>query len=54
MRGVLDGFGLVALLIGLGFALARLGVVGEDGQELLSRLVFYVAAPALLVSLWLR
>jgi predicted permease len=38
----------VFLVIGLGFALRRLGVIGDDTNAALSRLVFYVAAPALL------
>jgi len=50
MGGVVDGFATLGLVIGLGFALAHFGVLGEDAQLLLSRLAFFVASPALLVT----
>lgn len=48
MHGVLEGFGVIAVVIGLGYVLARFGVLGAATQETLARLVFYVGAPALL------
>jgi predicted permease len=39
----------VFLVIGLGFGLRRLGVIRDEANAALSRLVFYVAAPALLL-----
>lgn len=50
MGGVVDGFATLGLVIGLGFALAHWGVLGEDAQLVLSRLAFFVASPALLVT----
>ena len=48
MQGVLTGFVTLGAIIGLGFLLAHLGVLRSDSQLLLSRLVFFVATPALL------
>jgi predicted permease len=48
LQGVLAGFVTLGAIIALGFLLAHLGVLGADSQLLLSRLVFFVATPALL------
>jgi malonate transporter and related proteins len=48
LQGVLAGFVTLGAIIGLGFLLAQLGVLRSDSQLLLSRLVFFVATPALL------
>ena len=48
MQGVLEGFGVIAVVIALGYVLARVGVLGGSSQEVLARLVFFVGAPALL------
>ena len=48
MQGVLAGFAALGAIIGLGFLLAHLGVLRSDSQLLLTRLVFFVATPALL------
>ena len=48
MQGVLAGFAAIGAIIGLGFLLAQLGVLSSDSQLLLTRLVFFVATPALL------
>jgi len=45
---VLAGFAAIGAVIGLGFLLAHLGVLRLDSQLLLTRLVFFVATPALL------
>jgi len=45
---VLAGFATLGAIIALGFLLAHFGVLGADSQELLTRLVFFVATPALL------
>lgn len=50
MVGVFDGFATIAILIGLGILLAQLGIVDAAGQRTLSMLAFYVASPALLVT----
>ncbi|WGW10751.1 AEC family transporter [Saxibacter everestensis] len=48
MLGVLEGFSVIALIIVVGVVLGRTGVLGASGQKVLSRIVFYVATPALL------
>ena len=48
MQGVLAGFVTLGAIIALWFLLAHLGVLGAESQLLLSRLVFFVATPALL------
>ena len=48
MQGVLAGFAAIGAIIGLGILLAHVGVLGADSQLLLTRLVFFVATPALL------
>ena len=48
MSGVLGGFAALAAVIALGWVVGRLGVLGAAGEGVLSRLAFYVAAPALL------
>jgi predicted permease len=48
VEGVLAGFATLGAIIALGFLLAHFGVLGSDSQELLTRLVFFVATPALL------
>lgn len=48
MSGVLEGFTVIFVVIALGYLLAHFKVLGEHGQFVLSRLVFFVATPALL------
>ncbi|MFZ2528635.1 MAG: AEC family transporter [Rhodococcus sp. (in: high G+C Gram-positive bacteria)] len=48
MSGVVSGFAVIFVIIGIGFVLGRTGTLGPDGQIVLSRLVFFVATPALL------
>lgn len=50
MGGVLLGFSTIAAVIGLGALLAHRGVVDVSAQVLLSRLAFFVATPALMVT----
>ena len=50
MSGVLEGFGVIAVVIAVGFVVAHLGIIGADSQLMLSRLVFFVASPALLFT----
>jgi malonate transporter and related proteins len=51
VQGVLEGFATIGAVIALGFALAHYRVLGPETQVLLSRLVFFVATPALLFRL---
>ncbi|MEP7194182.1 MAG: AEC family transporter [Actinomycetota bacterium] len=48
MQGVLAGFATLGAIIALGFLLAQFGVLGSDSQQMLTRLAFFVATPALL------
>ena len=48
MIGVLEGFFVIAVIIFVGFGLGRAGILGPNAQQVLSRLVFFVATPALL------
>jgi malonate transporter and related proteins len=50
VTGVFDGFAVIALVIGLGVVLAHLRIVDAAGQQTLSTLAFYVASPALLIT----
>ncbi|QIM22720.1 AEC family transporter [Phycicoccus sp. HDW14] len=50
MQGVLLGFVTIAAVIGLGALVAHLGVVGIEAQMVLSKVAFFVASPALLVT----
>ncbi|NAZ76895.1 AEC family transporter [Kineococcus sp. T13] len=50
MSGVLTGFVVVASLVAVGWVLGRTGVLGPTGQVVVSRLVFFVGSPALLVQ----
>ena len=50
MSGVLAGFATIGLIIGLGFLLAHLKVLDETAQQVLTRTAFYVASPALMVT----
>lgn len=50
MGGVLEGFGTIAVVIALGALLAHLGIIDLSGQRSLSLTAFYVASPALLVT----
>jgi predicted permease len=50
MTGVVEGFGIIAVVILAGYALGRSGVLGEGARTVLSRFVFFAAAPALLFT----
>ena len=54
MLGVLQGFATIAAVVALGWALAHAGVLGSAGQLFLSKLAFYVASPALLLTVMAR
>ncbi|MFC4603352.1 AEC family transporter [Rhodococcus kronopolitis] len=48
MSGVFAGFTVIFVVIAIGYYLGRARVLGEHGEFVLSRLVFFVATPALL------
>ncbi|WP_411283965.1 AEC family transporter [Lapillicoccus sp.] len=54
MLGVLQGFATIGAVVGLGFLLAHWRILDISAQNLLSRLAFYVASPALLIVVMSR
>lgn len=50
MQGVLTGFAVIAVVIGVGYAIGRRGYLGGQGREVLTKLAFHVASPALLFT----
>jgi predicted permease len=52
--GVLEGFATIGSIIALGFLLAHIRVLDLPSQLLLSRLAFFVASPALMVTVLSR
>lgn len=50
MQGVLSGFAVIAIVIGVGYVLGRGGHLGVNGREVLTKLAFHVASPALLFT----
>ncbi len=50
MQDVLTGFTTIAVVIGIGFLLAHTRILDVDSQGMLARLAFYVASPALMVT----
>lgn len=50
MQGVLAGFATIGVVIGVGFLLAQLRILDGASQRVLARLAFYVASPALMIT----
>ncbi|HQZ10503.1 MAG TPA: AEC family transporter [Ornithinibacter sp.] len=50
MESVILGFATIVAVIGVGALVAHLGVVDLGAQQVLSRIAFFVASPALLVT----
>ncbi|MFI5975149.1 AEC family transporter [Streptomyces sp. NPDC051452] len=50
MAGVLSGFAVIAIVIAVGYVIGRRGTLGEQGREVLTRLAFTLAGPALLFT----
>ncbi|MFT4124514.1 MAG: AEC family transporter [Microbacteriaceae bacterium] len=50
MLGVLEGFGIIGAVILVGYLVGRFDVIGERGPHVLSRLVFFVLSPCLLLT----
>ncbi|GAB3722788.1 AEC family transporter [Nocardiopsis nanhaiensis] len=51
MSGVIVGFGVIASIVVIGYMLGRLPLLGPGAKEVLTRLAFYVASPALLFTI---
>ncbi|GAA1418918.1 AEC family transporter [Streptomyces thermospinosisporus] len=50
MQGVLSGFAVIAVVIGVGYVIGRRGFLGTQGSAVLTKLAFHVASPALLFT----
>ncbi|MFJ8333547.1 AEC family transporter [Streptomyces sp. NPDC094437] len=50
MQGVLTGFAVIAVVIGVGYVIGLQGHLGEHGREVLTKLAFHVASPALMFT----
>ncbi|MFF8570063.1 AEC family transporter [Streptomyces sp. CA-100214] len=50
MQGVLTGFAVIAVVIAVGYVLGLRGNLGPQGREVLTKLAFHVASPALLFT----
>ncbi|MEY9993797.1 malonate transporter [Streptomyces sp. V4I8] len=50
MQGVLTGFAVIAVVIGVGYVIGLRGHLGAHGREVLTKLAFHVASPALLFT----
>jgi malonate transporter and related proteins len=50
VQGVLAGFATITIVIGLGFLLAQLKILDATAQGVLTRVAFYVASPALMIT----
>lgn len=51
MTGVLEGFTTVGFIIAVGLGLAHLGILDVTAQRVLATLTFYIASPALLITM---
>lgn len=50
MIGVVSGFSIIGVVIGLGYVLERTRLIGQGALHPLSRLIYFVASPALLFT----
>ncbi|MEU1695227.1 AEC family transporter [Streptomyces hirsutus] len=50
MQGVLSGFAVIAVVIGVGYVIGRRGYLGGQARDVLTKLAFHVASPALLFT----
>ncbi|MEU6641804.1 AEC family transporter [Saccharomonospora sp. NPDC046836] len=48
MNGVIEGFLAIGVIIAVGYAAGRAGVLGPSATQVLSRTAFFIASPALL------
>jgi malonate transporter and related proteins len=51
MQGVLNGFIVIGTIVAVGYLLGRFRLLGEYGRDVLAKLAFFVASPALLFQL---
>jgi malonate transporter len=48
VNGVIDGFVVIGAVIAVGYLVGRIGILGPAAAQVLSRVAFFVASPALL------
>ena len=49
MLAVLEGFGVIAVVIAVGAIVGRTGVLGDNARTVLNRVAFHIGVPALLL-----
>ena len=49
MLGVLEAFGVIAVVIVVGYIAGRRGVLGDNARTVLNRVAFHIGVPALLI-----
>ncbi|MFM9379307.1 AEC family transporter [Gordonia sp. VNK21] len=49
MSGVISGFTVIFIVVAIGYVLGRTGTLGEHSVPVLSRVVFFVCTPALMI-----
>ncbi|WP_116246333.1 AEC family transporter [Nocardiopsis sp. FIRDI 009] len=54
MSGVIVGFGVITSVVVIGYMLGRIPLLGPGAKDVLTRLAFYVASPALLFTILAR
>ena len=50
VTGVLIGFAIIAAIIGVGYVIGRIDLLGPHAQPIIARLVFFVLSPCLLFT----
>lgn len=50
MLGVLEGFAIIGVVVGIGYLVERLGLLGPGAGRQLNRFAFFVALPALMFT----
>lgn len=50
MSGVVSGFTVIFIVVGIGYLLGRWGVLGDHAVSVLARMVFFVCTPALMIT----
>nr|NLD39699.1 AEC family transporter [Actinomycetales bacterium] len=50
MAGVVSGLAMMWIIIAVGVVLGRFKILGDHAQEVLTRLVYWIASPCLLFS----
>ncbi|MFI6575647.1 AEC family transporter [Nocardiopsis sp. NPDC050513] len=54
MSGVIVGFGVITSVVVIGYMLGRIPILGPGAKDVLTRLAFYVASPALMFTILAR